>query len=67
MGMDLYNNSPAARAVQETADSHLLAVYGFSIVEIVKDNAKEKNYSFRRYQRSGYSSTIRGYDLLFHG
>jgi Acyl transferase domain len=39
MGMDLYNSSPAARAVWEGAH---LAVYGFSIVEIVKDNPKEK-------------------------
>jgi fatty acid synthase subunit alpha, fungi type len=35
MGMDLYNSSPAARAVWEGVDAHLLAVYGFSIVEIV--------------------------------
>jgi fatty acid synthase subunit alpha len=42
MGMDLYNNSPAARAVWEAVDSHLLAVSGLSIVEIVKDNPKEK-------------------------
>jgi fatty acid synthase subunit alpha, fungi type len=42
MGMDLYNSSPAARAVWEGADAHLLAVYGFSIVEIVKDNPKTK-------------------------
>ena len=41
MGMDLYNSSPAACAVWEGADAHLLAVYGFSIVEIVKDNPKE--------------------------
>ncbi|THH15787.1 hypothetical protein EW146_g4747 [Bondarzewia mesenterica] len=46
MGMDLYNTSPAARAVWEGADSHLLAVYGFSIVEIVKDNPKEKTIHF---------------------
>ena len=46
MGMDLYNNSPAARAVWEGADAHLLAVYGFSIVEIVKDNPKEKTIHF---------------------
>ena len=42
MGLDLYNNSPTARAVWEAAESHLLAVHGFSIVEIVKDNPKEK-------------------------
>ncbi|EIW84299.1 fatty acid synthase [Coniophora puteana RWD-64-598 SS2] len=46
MGMDLYNNSPAARAVWEGADAHLLAVYGFSIVEIVKDNPKQKTIHF---------------------
>ncbi|RPD59601.1 fatty acid synthase [Lentinus tigrinus ALCF2SS1-6] len=46
MGMDLYNNSPAARAVWESADEHLTAVYGFSIVEIVKDNPKEKTIHF---------------------
>jgi fatty acid synthase subunit alpha len=40
MGMDLYNSSPAACTVWEGADAHL-AVYGFSIVEIVKDNPKE--------------------------
>ena len=46
MGMDLYNNSPAARAVWDGADAHLLAVYGFSIIEIVKDNPKEKTVHF---------------------
>ena len=44
--MDLYHSSPAARAVWEGADTHLLAVYGFSIVEIVKDNLKEKTIHF---------------------
>ncbi|KAL4066936.1 hypothetical protein J3A83DRAFT_4165578 [Scleroderma citrinum] len=34
MGMDLYNSSPAARAVWDGADAHLRAVYGFSIIEI---------------------------------
>jgi len=46
VGMDLYNSSPAARAVWEGADTHFLAVYGFSIVEIVKDNPKEKTIHF---------------------
>ena len=45
MGMDLYNNSPAARAVWDGANAHLLAIYGFSIIEIVKDNPKEKTYT----------------------
>ena len=46
MGMDLYNSSPAAHAVWEGSDAHLLAVYGFSIIEIVKDNPKEKMIHF---------------------
>jgi fatty acid synthase subunit beta len=46
MGMDLYNSSPAARAVWDGADAHLLAVYGFSIIEIVKENPKEKTIHF---------------------
>ena len=61
MGMDLYNSSPAARAVWEGADTHLLAVYGFSIVKIVKDNPKEKNDPLRRYQRPGHSTTLHGH------
>ena len=44
--MDLYNSSPAARAVWEGADAHLLAVYVFLIVEILKDNPKEKTIHF---------------------
>ena len=66
MGMDLYNSSPAARAVWEGADAHLLAVYGFSIVEIVKDNPKQ-NDPLRRYQRSGHSTTLYGHDLRHDG
>ncbi|GBE87869.1 fatty acid synthase [Sparassis crispa] len=46
MGMDLYNSSPAARSVWDAADAHLTAVYGFSIVQIVKDNPKEKTIHF---------------------
>ena len=47
MSMDLYNSLPAARAVWEGVDAHLLLpVYVFSIVEIVKDNLKEKTIHF---------------------
>ena len=46
MGMDLFNNSPAARSVWEGADAHLLAVYGFSIIDIVKNNPKTKTIHF---------------------
>ncbi|KAJ7082229.1 acyl transferase domain-containing protein [Mycena belliarum] len=47
------------------ADAHLLAVYGFSIVEIVKDNPKEKTIHFggikgqairRRYMDMSYDT-----------
>ena len=44
--MDLYNSSPAARAVWDAADEHLLAVYGFSIIDIMKHNSKEKTIHF---------------------
>jgi fatty acid synthase subunit alpha, fungi type len=46
MGMDLYNSSPAARAVWDAAAEHLLAMYGFSIIDIVKHNPKEKTVDF---------------------
>jgi len=46
MGMDLYSSSPAARAVWDGADTHLLATYGFSITDIVRDNPKEKTIYF---------------------
>ena len=46
MGMDLYNSSPAAHAVWDAADKHLLAVYGFSIIDIAKHNPKEKTIYF---------------------
>ena len=46
MGMELYNNSPAARAVWDNADAHLLAVYGFSIIDIVKNNPQSKTIHF---------------------
>ncbi|KAG1725865.1 MaoC like domain-containing protein, partial [Suillus occidentalis] len=46
MGIDLYNSSSAAHAIWEGADAHLLTMSGFSIVEIVKDNPKEKTIHF---------------------
>lgn len=46
MGMELYNTSLAARAVWDSADAHLRAVYGFSIVDIVKNNPKSKTIHF---------------------
>jgi malonyl CoA-acyl carrier protein transacylase len=46
VGMDLYNSSPAAPAVWDAADKHLLEVYGFSIIDILKHNPKEKTIHF---------------------
>ncbi len=43
MGMDLYNFSPAARAVWDSADAHLISAYGFSIVQ---ENPKKKTIHF---------------------
>ncbi|TXT15634.1 hypothetical protein VHUM_00137 [Vanrija humicola] len=46
MGMELYNNSEVARAVWDAADAHLTSVYGFSIIDIVKNNPKELTIHF---------------------
>ena len=46
MGMELYNASPVARAVWDAADTYLTSVYGFSIVNIVKNNPKELTIHF---------------------
>ncbi|WWD18974.1 hypothetical protein CI109_103431 [Kwoniella shandongensis] len=46
MGMELYANSPVARAVWDAADAHLGSTYGFSIVDIVKNNPKELTIHF---------------------
>ena len=55
MGMDLYNSSPAARAVWDGADAHLLAVYGFSIIKFVKDNPKGRRPSISVVSRDRLS------------
>ncbi len=46
MRMDLYNSSPAARAVWDSADAHLISAYGFSIVEVICENPKKKTIHF---------------------
>ncbi len=43
MGMDLYNSSPVARAIWDSADAHLISAYGFSIVQ---ENPKKKTIHF---------------------
>ncbi|KAI0517884.1 fatty acid synthase beta subunit [Xylaria bambusicola] len=46
MGMDLYERSPVAREVWNRADSHLLETFGFSILDIVRNNPKELTVHF---------------------
>ena len=41
MGMDLYASSAVARAIWDRADAHFVKNYGFSILEIVRNNPKE--------------------------
>ncbi|KAJ1909732.1 fatty acid synthase alpha subunit Lsd1, partial [Mycoemilia scoparia] len=46
MGMDLYAKSDVARTIWDAADSHMLKAYGFSIIDIVRNNPKEKTIHF---------------------
>ncbi|KAI4868692.1 beta subunit of fatty acid synthase [Hypoxylon rubiginosum] len=46
MGMDLYNTSPVAKEVWDRADKYLLDTYGFSILNIVKNNPRELTIHF---------------------
>ncbi|KAF8473168.1 fatty acid synthase beta subunit dehydratase [Kalaharituber pfeilii] len=46
MGMDLYQSSPVAREVWDRADKHFMDNYGFSIINIVKNNPKEFTVHF---------------------
>lgn len=46
MGMDLYNSSEVAKNVWDRADIHFMNNYGFSIIDIVKNNPKELTIHF---------------------
>lgn len=46
MGMALYDSSPVARKIWDEADKHFMENYGFSILEIVRNNPKEKVVHF---------------------
>ncbi|RLV86920.1 Fatty acid synthase subunit beta [Meyerozyma sp. JA9] len=46
MGMDLYNSSAVAREVWDRADRHFVDNYGFSILNIVKNNPNELTIHF---------------------
>ncbi|KAH8924677.1 hypothetical protein BT69DRAFT_1308121 [Atractiella rhizophila] len=66
MGMALYAESEVARSVWDEADRHLGEVYGFSIIDIVRNNPKEKTIHFgglkgqairQRYMEMSYTTT----------
>ncbi|KAJ2459202.1 fatty acid synthase alpha subunit Lsd1, partial [Coemansia sp. RSA 2424] len=46
MGMELYDQSAAARDVWDRADHYMLAKYGVSLLEIVRNNPKELTVHF---------------------
>lgn len=46
MGMDLYESSEVAREVWDKADRHFVNNYGFSILDIVKNNPNELTVHF---------------------
>jgi enoyl reductase-like protein/malonyl CoA-acyl carrier protein transacylase/acyl dehydratase len=46
MGMTLYESSPVAKDIWDRADRHFMTNYGFSILEIVRNNPKEKTVHF---------------------
>ncbi|KAL9040337.1 MAG: hypothetical protein Q9214_004528, partial [Letrouitia sp. 1 TL-2023] len=46
MGMELYSSSSVAKEVWDRADAHFMENYGFSIINIVKNNPKELTIHF---------------------
>ncbi|KAK9424294.1 putative SpofasB [Seiridium unicorne] len=50
MGMALYDSSPVAKAIYDDSDKHLKDLYGWSILEIIKENPKIKTVHFRGKQ-----------------
>jgi len=65
MGMDLYASSPVARAIWDRANEHFIKSYGFSILDIVRNNPKEVTVHFGgpkgAHIRSNYCSMT--YDI----
>lgn len=66
MGMDLYESSPVAKDVWDRADRHFLENYGFSIINIVKNNPKELTVHFGgpRGQRIKKNYTSMVYEVV---
>ncbi|CAL9729237.1 fatty acid synthase subunit beta [Monosporozyma unispora] len=62
MGMDLYEKSAVARDVWDRADNHFKQTYGFSILDIVRNNPNELTIYFGgekgRKIRENYTSMI---------
>jgi enoyl reductase-like protein/3-oxoacyl-ACP reductase-like protein/acyl dehydratase len=46
MGMDLYQSSAVARGVWDQADAHLQETFGFSILDVVRNNPRELTVRF---------------------
>ncbi|KAF7587174.1 hypothetical protein BBP40_007637 [Aspergillus hancockii] len=47
MGMDLYNSSPIAKAIWDKVDQYFQESYGWSIIDIIKNNPKILTVHFR--------------------
>ncbi|KAJ3244145.1 3-oxoacyl-[acyl-carrier-protein] synthase [Chytriomyces hyalinus] len=69
MGMDLYAKSAVAKDIWDRADSHMLARYGVSILEIVRTNPLSKTVHFggikgaairSHYRQLVYQSVVDG-------
>jgi fatty acid synthase subunit beta len=72
MGMDLYESSSTAKAIWDHADSHFFNKYGFSILDIVRNNPKsltvyfggplgqaiKRNYQSMVYERVGKDGNV---------
>ncbi|KAJ1851565.1 fatty acid synthase alpha subunit Lsd1, partial [Coemansia sp. RSA 638] len=46
MGMQLYENSPAARAVWDRANQHMVRMYGLPLLELVRSNTLQHTVHF---------------------
>ncbi|OGM44265.1 sterigmatocystin biosynthesis fatty acid synthase subunit beta [Aspergillus bombycis] len=46
MGMDLYNSSPSAKGLWDEIDAHLYDAYGWSVLDIVRNNPKTLTIRF---------------------
>ncbi|KAI9502453.1 acyl transferase domain-containing protein [Coemansia spiralis] len=57
MGMDLYQQSEAAKDVWDRADRHMLLNYGVSLLDIVRSNRKEIQVRFRGIKGSHVLAT----------